>query len=326
MRSAVLALVAALFVATPAVAAERGALEPAALDHDAYAETWTFVADLDGGAYAQVQFSVTNLGPGSGHGICRALVVEPGKKPWTAGERVTRGKWKHARSADAEMLQVGPCRVRKAGNGYTIDARLEDRSLQLRFVDAQPAETPASNVLQVAGGQHVTRILAPSAKVQLRVQGKGIEPLSLGGAGYADQSWSTVEPKELARRWVRFRAVRGEPKQLLLGREALAGGFEPLWLRGADGSYETLASFAVERSGGEKTPAFVVRVAGEGRKLVLRSGELLYRYAPVEELGVLSSVVKPFAGSPVTYTYRATLEGAGGRTVSGILEVSVSED
>ena len=326
MRSAILALAAALFVASPALA-ERGTLQPAELDHDAYGETWTFIADLDGGAYAQVQFSVTNLGPGSGHGICRALIVEPGGEPWTSGERVTRSKWKHAKTGDAEMLQVGPCRVRKDGGDYTINARLEDRNIQLRYLKAKAAETPASNELQVGGGRHVTKILMPSAEVQLRVQAKGAKPLSVKGAGYADQSRSTVEPKELARRWVRFRSLRGETKSLLLGREAIAGGFEPVWLRGANGSYEKLASFAMERGGAGKAPSYVVTVAGAGdRRLVLRSGGLLYRYAPVEELGVLSSVVKPFAGSPVTYTYRATLEGAGGKAVPGILEISVSEE
>jgi hypothetical protein len=306
---------------------EAASLKPVALDHDAYGETFTFVADLDGGAYAQIQLSVTNLGPGSGHGICRALLVQPGKEPWTADERVGSTGWRHAKSDSGEMLQVGPCRVRNSAAELAVSAQLKGRMLQLRYPHFAKMENPPGHVLSIGGARHVTQLIQPAAPVRLRVQERGEKPTDLRGAGYADHSMSTVEPKALANRWIRFRALRGDKNVLLLGREAKDGAFAPLWLRAKDGKYEELASFAVKRSGDGKKPAFEATVAGKGdRRLLLRSGDFLYRHAPVEELGILSTVVKPFAGSPVTYTYRATLTGLGGAEIPGILEISLSEE
>jgi hypothetical protein len=45
-----------------------------------------------------------------------------------------------------------------------------------------------------------------------------------------------------------------------------------------------------------------------------------------DEQGLLGSVVSPFVGAPVTYTFRATLSEAGRPDVPGILEVSLDED
>jgi len=157
------------------------------------------------------------------------------------------------------------------------------------------------------------------------VQARGEKRRVLRGSGYADHSLSTIEPRALAKRWVRFRALRGGTHVLLLGREALDGTFAPLWMRAGDGKYAELERFTLARSGSGGKPAFVATVSGP-RPLEVRSGELLYRYAPVEELGLLASVVKPFAGSPVTYTYRATLKGAADEPIPGILEISLAEE
>jgi len=315
---------AALLCLAPLPALAAHVFAPKALEADEYAETFTFVADLDDGSYAQVQLSVTNLGPGSGHGICRALHVPASGQAWSGGERVGAKDWGHTAAGGGELLRVGPCSIRSAGNRTTVSARLDGRQIQLVFPAPAP-ERPPSHELPVGGGSHVTELVSVGAPVRLQIRGGGA-PIALEGSGYADHSVSTVEPRVLARRWVRFRALRGERKLVLLGREALEGGFRPLWLRRAAGRYDTFARFAVARNGEAKAPRFVATVEGEQGALRIESDRVLHRHAPVEEFGVLSSVVKAFAGSPVTYTCRATLHGPGGETVPGILEISLAEE
>ena len=70
---------------------DMGHILPEPLPGDEYAETFTFVADLDDGTYVQLQLAVTNLGPGAGTGLCRALVKRPGAAPWTRSARTAPG-------------------------------------------------------------------------------------------------------------------------------------------------------------------------------------------------------------------------------------------
>lgn len=322
----VLGALFALIAVSLSPASTGGArLKPAALAAENYGETYTFLGDFDGGTYAQVQLSVSNLGPGSGHGFCRALVVPNGGTAWTASDRVGSDGWHHRVADGGEMLQVGPCRVRSGASGVQVVATLDGRELRLEFPPLPAGEKPPRNELAVGGGTHVTEILYPGVKVTASLRKRGEQPTRLAGNGYADHSLSTVEPRALAKRWVRFRALRGGTQLLLLGREATDGSFAPLWLRGGDGRYTELERFTLARSASDGKPAFVASVTGS-KPLELRSGALLFRHAPVEELGLLASVVKPFAGSPVTYTYRATLKGAGDEPIPGILEVSLAEE
>lgn len=320
------ATAAALLALLPVAAQAVPMLQPKRLEHDNYAETWTFVADLDGGAYAQIQLSLTNLGPGGNHGICRALLVEPGEKPWEAGERFLGKGARHQTSGETELLQIGTCRIRRSPGSMQVTAQFGGRELRLDYPSPPQPITPPGNELRIGDRIHVTEILVPGARVQGQVRARGEKPRKLAGGGYADHSFSTTEPKELARRWVRFRAVRPDrPTLLLLGREAIDGSFAPLWLRRPDGSFESFDRFAFERTGGDGNAAFRVSVRGN-RQLEIRSESLLFRHAPVEELGVFAGVVRPFAGSPVTYTFRARLRGAGDESIPGILEVSLAEE
>ena len=63
--------------------AAGSALEPLPSKNDNYGESFSFTVDLDDGTLITVGFSVTNLGPGSRHGICRATVMRPGRKAWS---------------------------------------------------------------------------------------------------------------------------------------------------------------------------------------------------------------------------------------------------
>ncbi|MFL5299725.1 MAG: hypothetical protein ACJ79R_05195, partial [Anaeromyxobacteraceae bacterium] len=58
----------------------------------------------------------------------------------------------------------------------------------------------------------------------------------------------------------------------------------------------------------------------------LRSGRLLYRDAPVEDLGLLGKLVRPFTGNPVTYVIRAQAQDGAGAPIEGILEVEFASE
>ena len=64
---------------------------------------------------------------------------------------------------------------------------------------------------------------------------------------------------------------------------------------------------------------------GDHGVLEISSGRLLYRDAPLEDLGALGYLVAPFTGSPATYVYRARARDQDG-PVDGVLEVSVADE
>jgi hypothetical protein len=315
--SPLLALLALLAGAGPG-------LRPALLEQDEYAESFTFVADLDDGTYLQLQLAVTNLGPGSRTGLCRALVVRPGASAWTASTRVRESGWSHTATKEAERLQVGPCSV-AAGPETEVRVELEGAELRLAFPAPLAPRDPPAPTVTVGEREHRTWLLLPFARASARLALPGQPPVALEGGGYADHSRSTVAAKQLARRWIRFRGLRGERRALLLARESQAGGFAPawLWLEGREPRSFERFELTREEAGGAPRWAAALFGGVEGRIL---SGAQLYRHAPVEELGAIGRIVAPVVGSPVTWTSRATLQLPGEAPLAGILEVSLLED
>lgn len=312
-------------VVYPGSGEAAGILQPSFLPGDTYAETYTFVGDLEDGSYAQVQLSVTNLGPGSGHGICRALWVPPKGKPFTAHERVSRKDVAHGRTEGGEWLRIGPCRA-TAGETLAIEAPLGGRIVRLEYDRPPVAERPPDDVTTVGGKRHRTELLLAGGTVRATFERPSGGALLRAGGGYADHSLSLVEPKALARRWVRFRALRGEAApRLLLAREAFGGTFGPLWRRDGDG-YRRGGTFTLDRDGRGERSRFVARFDGEAGAFSIRTSRILFRHEPLQELGLLGSLVSPLVGAPVTYTHRATLSEEGRPDVPGILEVSLAED
>jgi hypothetical protein len=156
---------------------------------------------------------------------------------------------------------------------------------------------------------------------------KGEEQARTGG-GYADHTRSTIPPAKLAKRWVRFRALRGGERLVLLAREGQDGEFGPVYAWEEGDSPRPLEHFTLSREGAKERSVWKVEVfGGESRAaMVLRSTSLLQRSAPVEELGMLGGLVRPVVGSPVTYLHRAVLEQPGRAPVAGLMEVTLEGD
>ena len=332
---------AALAAATPALGSVAP-LEPRPSRADEYAEGFTFVADLADGSYAFVQLSMTNIGPGSGNGACRALVARPGKPTWTAGKRYARDDWGYDKAT--HTLSMGQCRARAVPQqdvqlasldpvapqglapGLEVVAPFPEGEVVLRFTRG-----PRSQQLQairIDKGRFHHEVLVQASPVQATLRLGGGAAVELTGGGYADHTHSMVPPVTVAKSWVRFRALREAPHTVLLGREGTDGVFLPVYLWREGAAPEDLKAYALTRAGTGMASRWTVALgpAGGAPLATVKSGALLVRSAPLEEAGMFAGLVRPYFGSPVTYTFRATLERPGARPLAGLLEVTVQEE
>ena len=327
MRPERLSLLTLLAVLTlPWMAGAGAVLEPLPSTNDNYAESFSFMADLDDGTFVAAQFSVTNLGPGSRHGICRATVVRPGRKPWSPQTKLDSDEWGY--DAATSTLKMGPCTLH-AGAGTFISVPLDNGLVNLAFTEPPSPQSPPGSELTLDNARYRHEVLVPFSPVKVSLRLPGAEaPRELSGGGYGDHSHATVAPAKLALSWVRFRAVRGGANVVLLAREGFDGSFTPSYLLTASGT-QPLQRFELHRKqegdSNSKTAGWDAELSGAGGPVTLRSTSLLLRSAPVQDLGLLGSLVKPVVGSPVTYIMRAVLARPGQPEVEGIMEVSLDE-
>ncbi|MBZ4420697.1 hypothetical protein [Myxococcus sp. RHSTA-1-4] len=316
----VVALAATLLLSGVASAAEP--LEPTPAPSDNYGESFTFIGDLEDGTFVLVQLSVTNLGPGSRHGICRASVLKPGQRAWTPQKKVGEREWRY--DATTGTFQVGECSARSAGGFTRVEAPLDNGRVVLEYAAPVAPRSPEGSEVEVGNARYRHEVTLAFSPLRATVQfPKGAE-VAYSGGGYADHTRSTIAPAKLAKRWVRFRALRGGERLVLLAREGQDGEFGPVyeWEEGA--TPRPLEHFTLTREGAKERSVWKAEVyAGGDAALVLRSTALLQRSAPVEDLGVLGGLVRPVVGSPVTYLHRAVLERAGKEPVAGLMEVTL---
>ena len=319
-------LTIALILATlcaPVVANATTWLRPLFLKRSSYGESFTFIADLDDGSYVQVSMSITNLGLGSTRGLCRALVIAPQGAPWNGSAHFGLAALKWTAGA-VERLSIGTCSAWGEATASGAEVQLEHGTVRLVFGARIQLQSPRDATVSVGEGRYQTEVLLYRAPVSATLALPGQPPRDISGAGYLDHTRNTVPPTDLANRWIRFRALRGGNGLLLLGREGRDGRFAPLWSCRSSDRCREYQSFRLQRDGPDKAPAFRVDVVGAQGAIQIRSGRLLYRDAPIENLGVAGKLVAPFTGSPVTYVYRAAATDGANPPVDGILEVELS--
>ncbi|CAM3801841.1 hypothetical protein G4177_01555 [Corallococcus sp. ZKHCc1 1396] len=312
----------ALLTLLPGVAA-AGALEVVFNSSDRYGESFTFVADTDDGVYVTVNLSVTNIGPGSRTGICRATVLRPGKPAWAPQTRVGGKEWSYDAATDA--LKVGTCSAKVTDNGLSVVAPLDGGRVVLEYAKKPEPWSPDGSTIELGKDRYRHEVLVGASPVKVTLQVPKTAEVSLTGGGYVDHSRSTVAPAKLAKRWVRFRALRGTQRAVVLGREGQEGDYGPMYLWEDKGPAQLLESFTLTQTGEKERSVWRAEFTDrEGQPtLTLRSRTLLQRSAPVESLGVLSGLVRPMVGSPVTYLHRAVMERAGKAPVEGLMEVTL---
>jgi hypothetical protein len=319
-----LGLAAALSL--PSVGVAGAALEPTPSSSDNYGESFTFIGDLDDGTFVLVQLSLTNIGPGSHTGICRATVLKQGQRAWTPQKKVGSGEWRY--DAATGTLRVGACSARSAGGVTRVDAPLDGGRVVLEYAQELQPTSPGDSDVEVASARYRHEVTLAFSRLTATVQRPKAAEQSFTGGGYADHSRSTIAPAKLAKRWVRFRALRGGERLVLLAREGQDGEFGPVYAWEEGTQPRPLEHFTLARQGEKERSVWKVELfGGESQAaMVLRSTSLLQRSAPVEDLGVLGGLVKPVVGSPVTYLHRAVLEQPGKAPVAGLMEVTLEGD
>ncbi len=326
-------LLAALFLAPAstkpaALASLPPLLKPELLGDESYGESFVAFADLEDGTYVKAQLAISNVGPGDGRAACRILVAGPGRPALTAGTVVDRAAWRH-KDSPSPRLTVGACWI-VAKEHLTFHAEGEGIQLNIRL-NASPAKVRArTDTVKVKDAFYELEVLVPWAKAEVRLTTPGKEARKLKGYGYADHSRSTVLPGKLARQWVRFRAVQSQDSKLFLIRfpphARRATGWH--WAEGATGRVSVARARTQSRKSKDGTRGWRVLVNTEGGGAWrLTSKKLLYRYAPVEERGLLGSIVGTLIGNPVTYTYTGVLEQKKSATkIRGIFEITLADE
>lgn len=317
-----LSLLGALLL--PLVAGAGALFQPEPASSDNYGESYTFSADMDDGTFLQVQLSVTNLGPGTRTGICRATVKRPAEKAWTPQVRVGEKEWKY--DAAEGVLRMGPCTLKATASGTRVEAPLDKGLVRLDYALKPAPASPDGSEVAVGEARYRHEVLVPFAAVEAELKVPGASASEqLEGGGYADHTRSTVAPAKLAKRWLRFRALRGGTRLVLLAREGLDGRFGPVYLWQEGSAPRTYPRFELRRTGKKLQTAWEASLPGEEGPLKVRSTAQLLRSAPVEDLGMLGGLVRPVVGSPVTYLLRAVLERPGQPALEGLMEVSLDE-
>lgn len=298
------------------------ALEPVILSNETFTESFTAIADLEDGSYVMMQIGISNAGPGDRNGACKILLAKPNQKAWTV-EQLFKDKTNHSyQAAPTPKLSVGTCFAEAGTDALRFVADVKGHKLELSLqADANKTRQPAHRATP-GGSFYELEVLVPWASATVQLTKKGQATQTLKGHGYSDHSRATALPGKTASRWVRFRALRSGQSQLMLVRfppKGPAVGWH--WAQGQKRANITRA-MARKKNGG-----WMAMVDGKGGPWRIRSKELLFRNAPLENKGMLGSMLGAMVGNPVTYTFRGVLESKKTRQkIPGLFEVSISDE
>jgi hypothetical protein len=294
-------------------------LKPKLLDTESYGETWTAIADLEGGAYVLLQYVFTNAGMGDGKAACRALVVPPGKKGRNAAVRVDREDWKF--DAAKKSLQVGACSLSSRGGRTTFSARAQNVSVRLTIRQGVKRVRPPGYRVRAGDDFFEAEVLIPWADVTADVKAPGYSKRGLNGKGFLDHTRSTAMPPDIASKWFHFRGFHGGAPVIVKLRVPPKSKRSRGWMwNSAAGKPTKLDASAVRLVTKGKPSATFAGPAGE---YTIESSQKLFRYEPAAAYGVLGKMATTFIGETITTTWRAKLKGPDGSVVSGILEQTV---
>jgi len=306
-------------------ASASSTLRPLFSKRGSYGESFTFIADLGADGYVQLSIGVTNLGPGPTKGLCRAIVSRPQVSPWRASTRVARDAVNWV-DGNEERLTVGSCSTWIDSSRTGAEVHLDGGTIRLTFKERALPRFPHNEVIPIGGERYQTQILLYRTPVDAELSLPGQPAHTASGQGYCDHTRSTVKPKNLAKSWIRFRALRGRRGLIVLGRQGFDDQFAPLWACQDTTHCRDYQSFRIEREKTEGSPRFRIQVqAATQDGIDIRSGQPLYRDAPLEDLGLVGKLAKPFVGSNVTYVYRGSATIGTGSPIEGVLEVEMAE-
>ena len=301
-------------------------LQPVHEKPEAYSEIVTVVADLPGGGVVRLEMSVSNIGPGDDHGGCRLAVHFPGEQAWSEEVALDRSQWSFAPGPPARLV-VGPCTI-VAGERVRASATFASGSIDVTLDAPMAATAPPHHRLDTPGGAfYDERVLVPWAPVEVDLR-RGVEVRRYAGAATVDHYRVTALPQEIAHRWVRFRGLSAGRSVLLearlpVAREPVAGW---IWVEGESAPVPLTSFGLTQQTGSPGGPSAWVALGEAGAtRFRITSGPVVRRYAPVEDHGLLTVVLRSVVGNPVSWDFRAVLALEGVEPLAGIFEVMLDE-
>ncbi len=314
-----LALLIVVFTQAPTLFA-NSPLKPHLLNPEAYSETYTAVLELEGGLHIQVQFAVTNIGLGDQHSMCRVLFIDE-EEAWNESPVFGRDEWSFQPPG---RLDIGPCSISAEKERTTIRAQVTKGSIEVALSEPIKPTQPPGHLIKANDGFFDNEIFINRAGADVHLHLQDQPNRRLKGYGCMYHFWVTAWPAGLARKWVRVYGLWQNQSILVMshfppGKEPARGS---IWHPGASTPI-ALDSLLME---GGKDSYHIISISQGEKEYSLELLKLLYRHAPLEEIGFLGRIIGLFMGNWVTRTYRAQLEMPGNGNIYIPLIVEITEE
>lgn len=200
---------------------------PEMSDNEAYSERYGFAADLDGGGHIGVDFTISNLGWGNGHGAVEVRVIDANKKTYKFSKKVDDDAWSYDKGKF--LIDIAGTRVQQEGNESFRLTHKGATSFDIVFENRMPMWRPGRGKIKVGDGYYEFNLIAPRADVKGTLNGK---PVVATRNGYADHVATNVEPYNFATRFMRLRNYNGDVfviwREITLTQDA--GGKSLTWV------------------------------------------------------------------------------------------------
>ena len=314
-----------LWTAAPAAVHAQGlarALEPRPISAERWTESFSLLADLTSGAYIKVNAVVTNVGIGDGKAACSMVVTRPGHEPLRVSHEAG-DDWNFDETS--ETLKVGGCALSNTPQGLRVRAVFGDVRAELEYAARVKRHPVPDGFLSNGESFYEYDVQLPWSTVKARLFEKDVK-VEMRGFGFVDHSRSTAMPRDLAYRWFRFLGLnQGESLMFRVRIDESGEHCMGWWWRQEDpgptkGAPSVMGLTSVPEGGGF---AFTIN---DGKVVYeVQVEELLLRHAPIEELGFLGKMIRPWLGRPETRTYRAQIK-KGDEQWQGLLEIATNYD
>lgn len=184
-------------------------LVPRMSSDEAYTERYGFAVDLDGGGHVGVDFTISNLGFGDGHGAVHVRVNLPDRKKYEYKKKLSRDEWSVDKS-NFELRFDNTTVKAKGSDGFVL-SHTGSRPFTLTFENKIPMWKPGQGRIELDDGYYAFNLIAPRADVtgHIKVGGETL-PVTGTRTGYAEHVATNVAPFDIAKRFIRFRHYNGD--------------------------------------------------------------------------------------------------------------------
>ena len=297
--------------------------QPKVSHQDTYAESMTAINDFEDGTYLLIQFFTTNVGMGEEKAACKVLLLKEGQEPYSEGDEVKKGKW--AYDPAQKKLNMANCTVENQPDGVAIQGSVDELQFDLKYAKKARRHPIPDSFLSNGKDFYEYEIYVPWSKVSGTLQLKDAPEQKVKGFGTIDHSRSTTMPRDIASRWIHFFGLHQGKRCIVRMRFPNEKTPPQVWIwREQDKKPTLLGAMTVTPM--DQVPegdGFQLEAKLGNDHLIISVDTFLYRYAPLEEYGLLGAMLQPWVGRPETRTFRATLkDGQSGLVSPGILAIS----